>query len=115
MIKIRVHIDGENDFTDNVFMDERVYKEITLPSVPCVGSFLMLDKNMLHDKVKSSLDIAENYLGWFYGRTYSKIEKNLNYKLTIEDLENLSFDDAIVVKKVCYCEGENYVSVEIGI
>jgi hypothetical protein len=110
MIKIRVHIES-----GEVYMDDRVYKEIMLPSLPYIGSFLGIDSTTLHEKAESSLDIAKDYREWFYGHTSIKISDDEDYEITLDDIKNLSFDDASVVKSIHFWEDEDYVSIEIGI
>lgn len=108
MIKIRVHIE-----TEDLYMDDRVYKEIILPSVPRVGDWVSINKDVLHEMACSSLDIAKDYREWMYGKSSDRV-MDYNYRITKEDLENLSFDDAGPVKSVCFREGNDYVDIEIG-
>lgn len=106
MIKIRVHVHNEE-----LFMDEKVFVDIELPFVPQKGDALFLTeehKNELVQQAKSSLIIAKRYSPkWFYGGSFHC--KNPNE----ENLEDLSFDDALTVHQVCYFANEDLVHLEI--
>jgi hypothetical protein len=106
MIKIRVHIHSEESF-----MDEKVFLDIELPFVPQKGDTLFLTEGQKRDlKIKaiSNLIIAKRYSPkWFYGGSFHCINP------TEENLEDLSFDDALTVHRVCYYANEDLVHLEI--
>lgn len=106
MIKVRLHIDS-----DNVFMDERVYFDIELPFIFPKGTIIYgLDdiNSKLEDKIKSDLDIANDYLKYFYYGSHD-IEK-----ATIESLKDFSLIDCIFVVDYCYDISDNIVHVSVG-
>lgn len=105
MIKCRIHI-----YNDDTAMDMDVYTECLLPAIPQIDSVLHLnDKNTLEleSKARSSKDIAEKYLDWFYGKSCSS--RNIDEA----DLNHLSFDDAIYVTDVRFVADSEYVDIEL--
>ena len=107
MVKIRVHIHSEE-----AFMDEKVFLDIELPSVPQKGDTLFLteeQKNELVKQATSSLIVANRYAPkWFYDGSFHCKHPNE------ENLDDLSFEDALTVHQVCYFANEDLVHLEIN-
>lgn len=92
-------------------MDENVFIDTKLPSVPRVGETVYLseeEQNKLEKKAKSSLDIARTYQNWFYGNSFGC--ENLKEK----HLEDLMFDSAITVCAVLYNTNSDIVHIELN-
>jgi hypothetical protein len=105
MIKCRIHI-----YNDDTAMDMDVYTECLLPAIPQIDSVLHLnDKNTieLEQKARSSKNIAERYLYWFYGKSCS------SRSIDEADLNDLSFDDAVYVTDVRFISDSEYVDIEL--
>lgn len=106
MIHISVHIANEIDF-----MPKDVSVIIRLPSVPRIGERLFLSKEIqsqLEDKARSSLDIAEKYINYFYRFSHGINEvKEIN-------LKDLSFDEASLVSDVVYESDCETVFIELS-
>ena len=106
MIKVRLHIDS-----DNVFMDERIFFDTELPFIFPKGTIIygLKDiKNKLEEKIKSDLDIANDYLKYFYYGSHN-IEK-----ATTESLKDFSLIDCNFIVDYCYDMDDNIVHVSIG-
>ena len=107
MYKIIIHIENKE-----VYCDNEVSAEITLPHVPRRGEILYIDQSisdLLLEKAKSSLKIAMRYAPyWFYPK--SETGKNI----TEADLEKLSFDDAIRVSQVAYKSNSDEIHIELN-
>lgn len=93
-------------------MDEEVYVNISLPFLPPVGSILHITDEMqlqLEAMAKSSLDIAQRYAPkWFYGKSRNCDEPK------DENLEDLSFSDALYVTKILFKANCDIVELEIN-
>lgn len=115
MIKIRVHIEN-----DDVFMDENVFVDITLPAVPRKGETLYLTdeaQTELENKAKSSLIVATPYAPlWFYGHSRAQLSDKewKDDTLKPEHLKDLSFDDANCVSGVAFDANSDMVHVELN-
>jgi len=106
MIKARVHIQSEN-----IFMDKNLFIDVMLPGIPRIGETLFIgweNKNKLAEMAGKKIEIAENYLEWFYGNS-SNIEE-----VKKENLEDLSFADANTVTHIAYEANSNIIDIEIG-
>ena len=105
MIKCRLHI-----FNPATAMDEDVYAECLLPAIPEIGSSIHMSNEcevQLELMARESVDVAEKYYPeWFY-----QIDKTKDLKP--EDLENLSFGDAIYVIAVTYTTNNEWVDIEL--
>jgi hypothetical protein len=106
MYKIMVHISADNDFND-----DRVCVQLELPAVPRKGEILCLGNDIvkiLEDKAKADLETAQSYAPkWFYGRSYEcSCPKN-------ENLEDLSFSDAMYITSVLFHANSDIIHVEI--
>ena len=105
MIKFKVFIENDNLFGD------RVYVNITLPSVPRKGEYITLGdeiKNELEDKAKRKISVAKNYaIKWFYGASRN-IASN---EITEENLSDLSFVDVNYVKNVIYTANSEVITL----
>ena len=101
-----VHI--KNGYT---YIDNNVCVQIELPAVPRKGEFLYLQndlKQVLEDKVRSDLEIARVYAPkWFYGHSYDCEEPKQ------ENLEDISFDDAIIVDSVAFIANSEIIHIEL--
>lgn len=107
MKNIRVHIVSEE------YMDEDVYADIKLPSIPNIGDTLYIGTDallLLQAKATFSLNIAQRYCPkWFYGNSCKVTPNELGY----ENLSDLSFEDAIFVSSVSYKANQNIVEIEL--
>ena len=105
MHKIMIYIANDNNF-----LDSDVCVEIQLPAVPRKGDILYLtDEQMevLENKAKSDLKIAKYYAPkWFYGDSCSCKEPKQ------ENLQDLSFEDAMYVRDVVYY-GNSEIKIEL--
>ena len=107
MYRVRVHV--QNEF---VAMDNHVWVDITLPVPPRTGETLFLDGKLrkeLESKATSSLYIAGFYAPmWFYRKSYDcKNPKE-------ENLEDLSFEDALDIVRIVYNSNDEVIYIEIG-
>jgi hypothetical protein len=105
MIKCKVFI-----YSGNGFLDQHVSVEITLPSVPYVGSYLQMSdlKDELELKAKSSPEIAQKYWPkWFSGSSKH------SEKIELENLKDLSFADAMYVSSVTFKANDEYLYIEM--
>lgn len=105
MIKCRVHIDSQY-----VVFDRDVFIEIEIPCIMPIGSILYLGRKIeeLEAMAKKSRDIASRYHPeWFYSG-----DQDIEFEKA--NIENLGFDDAMVVTNIAYYLGNDYVSIEIG-
>ena len=101
-----VHIKSESNF-----IDDNVKIQIELPAVPRVGETLYLDecsKGLLEALATYTCKIAKHYFPkWFYGNSYGckKLKRN--------NLDDLSFDDAVNVVSVTYKENSDIIHIEL--
>lgn len=106
MYKIRVHIRNKA-----VLIDEAVFIDIELPSIPRKGEIVFLDEKLieeLENKAKSSLINSKSYAPkWFYGTSYDCNDPKK------ENLIDLSFIDAKFVDSVSYRANSDIVHVEL--
>ena len=106
MYTFQIHIKNEI-----ISIDNQVCVNIKLPFIPQIGSVLFLSKKLieqLENKAKSSLISASYYAPqWFYGKS-SGCENPTN-----ENLEDLSFSDAIYVRDVFYHADCELVHIEL--
>jgi hypothetical protein len=104
MHKIMIYIANDNNF-----LDSDVCVEIQLPAVPRKGDILYLTDEqieVLENKAKSDLKIAKCYFPrWFYGDASYKEPKQ-------ENLQDLSFEDAMYVRDVVYY-GNSEIKIEL--
>jgi hypothetical protein len=100
MIKCKLHI-----YSGAYYMDEDVCIEVNLPCLPPINAILNCDKEELENKARSELRIANTYSDWFYGKS-SNIET-----VKQENLEDLTFDDAIYVYSIEFNANEDYVHI----
>jgi hypothetical protein len=106
MYKIMVHIKNHNEF-----IDSDVCVEIELPAVPRKGDILFLNEEqiqILENKAKSNLEIAQNYAPkWFYYGSSGCKEPNEN------NLKDLKFEDAIYVDRVAFNGNSEIIHIEL--
>jgi hypothetical protein len=98
----------KNDYD---FLVSDVGVEIQLPAVPRKGEILYLTDEqieVLENKAKSDLKIAKYYAPkWFYGDSrFCKEPKQ-------ENLQDLSFSDAMYVKEVVYYGNSEIIKIEL--
>ena len=102
----RIYIDNEGTFMDNL-----VSIDIQLPECPRKGDVLYLTDELieeLENKVKNDINLAEAYFPqWFF---YGSKEKE---SLNLSDLENLSFDDAIIVNNIIFKANDDKIYIEL--
>lgn len=107
MYKIIIHIENKE-----MFLDNEVSAEITLPHVPRRGEIICIEQSILDlllEKAKSSINIAMRYApSWFYPKTET------GKMITEADLENLSFDDAIYISQVAYKSNSDEIHIELN-
>lgn len=106
MIKIRVHIENDEDNTD-----QDVFIDILLPSIPQKGEILYLSQKSLeylNGLAQKSVEVAQKYCPkYFYGAS-----------IQIEDVEeknlcDLKFSDCIYVREVFFTENSEIVQISI--
>lgn len=106
MFKIRVHVQNESEF-----MDDEVYVEIELPTVPRKGDYLNLTEDailLLQERATQSIVSAEKYFPrWFYGKYRD------NDVISSNDLKDLSFEYVVLVVEVLFNEGEDFIDIEL--
>ena len=110
MFKIRIHVYT----TSNTFFDENVFVDVNLPGIPRKGDYINIGYELLcelESKATSDINIAKEYYEWFYGKSYG-IKKD---DIKKENLDDLSFSDAILVQNVLWIPSSNIVQVEIMI
>lgn len=107
MIKVRIYIYNQWEY-----MDPDVFAEGLLPAIPQKGEDFKLDEKTLRElenKARASLEIAGHYAPeWFQGKSMHVDDPKE------ENLQDLSFDDIMVVKDVRYKLNSEFVDIEIG-
>lgn len=104
MKTIRVHVSNENDYLDNKV-------DIQLPAVPRKGEYLHLPEELRQELEKQAckdLWVAANYAPkWFYAKSYGCTKPGA------ENLEDLSFSNAVYVSSVAYFANSELIHIEI--
>lgn len=106
MIKCRIHISGEKS------MDDKLFVIVNLPAVPRKGEWLRLTNDVLlelENKAKSDLVIAQDYMKYFYSKSFHKDW----FEVKKEHLQDLSFEEAINVAWIEYTANSEYVDIEL--
>jgi hypothetical protein len=107
MFKIKIHID-----TKRTYFDDNVFVDVELPAIPRVGEYIDLDDDLveqLEDKATSDIEIARDYVEWFYCNSTGIEPKDLKQ----ENFEDLGFCDACMVSAVKFVPGSDIVSIEL--
>lgn len=110
MFKVRIHVHT----TSSTFFDENVFVDVNLPGIPRKGDYINIGYELLcelESKATSDISIAKDYHEWFYGKSYGINKADIKE----EDLDDLSFSDAILVQSVQWNPSSNIVNVEIMI
>jgi len=105
MKKVRIHIESKLDY-----MDESVFVNAELPSIPSKGDRLYLTNEMVNElelKVCSDDELARKYM------TEWSIEESLRYTDSYFDLD-FQFDLAIKVCDVLYHVNSEIVDIQLA-
>jgi len=107
MKKVKIHVC--NDYT---FLDDDVYVEIELPTIPRIGEIVYLNDdlfNKLEKQIKSSLKKAQEYCPkWIYGKSYDCDDPKK------ENLSDISITDIMYVTSIAYEANSDVISIELN-
>jgi hypothetical protein len=105
MIKVKVHVKNNVEY-----MDENVFVEIELPTLPRIGETLFLGKLTENLRIMATKSICIAYVycpRWFFGKS-ARIDE-----VKEENLEDLSFEDLLHITDIRYIANSNDIDIEM--